>query len=142
MTSTCSLGTISMLRRVSLLSLGILLLLTGLSTRAIAWQTAQDCDSQFGIGSFFAPAAGGGGAGILFWLGPIASPGCTWTVSTANSWITFVGATSGVAIGTPPSASYPLIQYQFAANTSGAAREGSISVEIDGVLTEGVNRIV
>ncbi len=63
-------------------------------------------------GQFFA-AAGGNGTFQL-----VAASGCSWTVSSAQPWVTLTGATGGNGTGT--------IAYQVAAN-AGAERQGTIT---------------
>jgi uncharacterized protein (TIGR03437 family) len=80
------------------------------------WTAGQSsCNYALAPASQVIPAAGSGGS-----IGVLTSANCTWTASTAASFLSITSGASGIGPGT--------IQFAATANTAAAARSGAITV--------------
>lgn len=81
-----------------------------------------DCAYSVTVSSTAFGATGGSGAAVV--TPAPSTPGCSWTVQSNTSWLTFTGTTSGTRQTT--------VGYQVGNNATGAARTGTITVGWDG----------
>lgn len=111
------------LNRWFMLLLGCLIPATALADCAFNSVSGSGFDG-YGNGAFYVlPSGGSGSLSISF----TASSGCTWSVSSPDSWVTFPGPISG-----SNSNSSVGISVNVAANTSSSEIAGSISVNVNG----------